>query len=152
MYVHQVIANMIRTFELEENYLDEDDPWGGILAATAYAVRSTYHTTLKATPGQLVFNRDMVFNIKHIANWKAISDRKQKVINYNNARENAKRLKYTYTVGEKVLLERHDANKFEKPYLGPYRVEEVFTNGTVRIKRGKIIETVNIRRILPYKE
>ena len=51
--VHQVIANMIRTFELENNYLDMDDPWKGILSATAFAVRSTYHTTLKKSPGQL---------------------------------------------------------------------------------------------------
>jgi hypothetical protein len=49
--VHQVIGNIIRTFELESNYLDEDDPWKGILSATAFAVRSTFHTTLRNTPG-----------------------------------------------------------------------------------------------------
>ena len=49
--VHQVIGNIIRTFELENNYLDEDDPWIGILSATAFAVRSTFHTTLRSTPG-----------------------------------------------------------------------------------------------------
>ena len=63
--IHQVIGNMIRTFELEENYLDEEGPWKGILSATAFAVRSTVHTTLKKTPGQLVFGRDLVFNMKH---------------------------------------------------------------------------------------
>ena len=36
--IHQVIGNIIRTFELEDNYLDEDDPWKGILSATAFAV------------------------------------------------------------------------------------------------------------------
>jgi transposase InsO family protein len=36
--VHQVIANIIRTFELENNYLDDNDPWKGILSATALAV------------------------------------------------------------------------------------------------------------------
>ena len=36
--VHQVIGNMIRTYELEDNYLDENDPWGGILSATAFVV------------------------------------------------------------------------------------------------------------------
>ena len=50
--VHQVIGNIIRTFELESNYLDEDDPWKGILSATAFAVRSTFHTTLRNTPVQ----------------------------------------------------------------------------------------------------
>jgi hypothetical protein len=53
--VHQLIGNIIRTFELENNYLDDDDPWNGILSATAFAVRSTFHTTLQNTPGQLVF-------------------------------------------------------------------------------------------------
>ena len=78
--IHQVIANMIRTFELESNYLDEEDPWKGILSATTFAVRSTYHTTLKKTPGQLVFGRDMIFNIQHIANWEYIRQNKQKLI------------------------------------------------------------------------
>jgi transposase InsO family protein len=63
--VHQVIGNNIRTFEIESNHLDEEDPWKGILSATAFAVRSTFHTTPRNTPGQLVFGRDMIFNIKH---------------------------------------------------------------------------------------
>ena len=37
-HVHQVIGNMIRKYELEDIYLDENDPWGGILSATAFAV------------------------------------------------------------------------------------------------------------------
>ena len=56
--VHQTLGNIIRTFELQTNYLDEEDPWAGILSATAFAIHSTYHTTLRATPGQLVFGRD----------------------------------------------------------------------------------------------
>ena len=37
--VHQVVSNMVRTYELEENtYIDEDNPWAGILAATAFAI------------------------------------------------------------------------------------------------------------------
>ena len=74
--IHQVIGNIIRTFELEENYLEESNPWKGILSATAFAVRSTYHTTLQKLPGQLVFGRDMIFNIQHKANWEFIRQRK----------------------------------------------------------------------------
>jgi hypothetical protein len=48
--VHQVIGNIICTFELQDNYLDEDDPSG-----KEFAVWSTYHRTLQKTPGQLVF-------------------------------------------------------------------------------------------------
>ena len=77
--IHQVIANMVRTFELETNYLDVDNPWKGVLSATAFAIWSTYHTMLKKTPGQLVFGRDMIFNISYVANWELICQNKQKV-------------------------------------------------------------------------
>ena len=66
-WIHQVIGNIIRTFELESNYLNEEDPWTGILTATAFAVRSTYRTTLKKAPNQLVVGHDMIFNIQHVA-------------------------------------------------------------------------------------
>jgi transposase InsO family protein len=118
--VHQVIGNIIRTFELEHNYLDEDDPWKGILSATAFAIRSTFHTSLKSHPGQLVFGRDMIFNIQHIANWEYIKQRKQKIINLNNQRENSKRVQHVYKVGDKVLLNRGTENKYESPYQGPF--------------------------------
>eukprot|EP00985_Skeletonema_marinoi_P022268 scaffold14140_cov80-Skeletonema_marinoi.AAC.2 len=29
----------------------------------AWAIRSTYHTVLKATPGEAIFGRDMLFDI-----------------------------------------------------------------------------------------
>jgi hypothetical protein len=46
---------MLHTFELETYDFDDLDPWGEILASVAWAICSTYHTTLDATPGQLVF-------------------------------------------------------------------------------------------------
>ena len=150
--VHQTMGNLIRTFELEENYMDEDDPWIGILSATAFAIRSTYHTTLRGTPGQLVYGRDMILNINHLADWKAISLRKQQLINKNNINENNKRLQHTYHPGDKVLLENDNARKLECPRLGPYEVLEVYNNGTVTIRKGAVHERVNIRRILPYYE
>jgi transposase InsO family protein len=86
--VHQVVGNIIRTFELQKNYQDEKDPRKGmkdpsrkgILSATAFAVGATYHTTLQKSPGQLIFGRDMIFNVKHTANWEYIRARKQKII------------------------------------------------------------------------
>ena len=87
--IHQVIGNIIRTFDLEANYLDNDDPWRGILTATAFAVRSTYHTTLWKMPGQLVFGCDMIFNLQHVANWEYIKQNKQRLIHKNNKAENA---------------------------------------------------------------
>jgi transposase InsO family protein len=53
--VHQVIADALRTFELEKQELHGKDPWTPFLQAASFARRSTYHTTLRATPAQLVF-------------------------------------------------------------------------------------------------
>ena len=149
--IHQVLGNMLRTFKLEENYLDTDDPWAGILAATAFAIRNTYHTTLKATPGQLVFGRDSIFNTKHVADWEAIRQRKQKLIKNNNARENSTRVQHKYRVGDKVLMRNKLARKLELPYKGPFEITDVFRNGTVRVQIGPVEDRVNIRNVVPYK-
>ena len=149
--IHQVLGNIIRTFELQENYLDEENPWKGILSAAAFAVRSTYHTTLQKTPGQLVFGRDMIFNVKHTANWEYIKARKQKLISKNNKLENAKRTPHTYTAGDQVMLRIGTENKQEQPYSGPHSIVEVKTNGTVRLRIGAVVDSVNIRRLVPYR-
>ena len=148
--VHQVIANIIHTFELENNYLDEADPWKAILSATAFAVRSTYQTTLQSTPGQLVFGRDMILNVQHEANWEFIRSRKQKIIDKNNKAENAKRVAHAYAIGDKVLLKRGTENKYETPYQGPFTILKVNDNGTVRMKVKNVEDTYNIRRLTPY--
>ena len=75
---HQTLGNIIRTINV--NALDEEDPWSGILAATIFAMRATYHTTLQATPAHLVFGRDEILYVKFIANWQAIREQKQKLI------------------------------------------------------------------------
>ena len=36
--IHQVIVNLVRTFDLQNNHLDEDEPWSGILVATEFTV------------------------------------------------------------------------------------------------------------------
>jgi len=150
--VHQVIGNIIRTFELQTNYLDEDDPWKGILSATAFAIRCTYHTTLHSTPGQLIFGRDMIFNIKHTANWEVIRQHKQKLIQSNNKKENAKRIPHKYSAGDKVMLHKGTENKYEQPYTGPHKIVATYPNGTVTLQVGPVQDRVNIRRIHPYME
>jgi hypothetical protein len=55
----------------------------------------------------------MIFSINHIANWQLIRNRKQKLIDKNNERENAKRLNYDYKVGKQVLIYTPDPSKME---------------------------------------
>jgi hypothetical protein len=74
--VHKVVNDMLRSFDLENNHenLDEqeDNPFDYFLQSAAWAIRSTYHTTLQTTPCQLVFGRDMIHNIAFRANWDQI--------------------------------------------------------------------------------
>ena len=58
--IHQVFGNSLRTFNLDKVELHPEEPWEEFITSTAYALRSTYHTTLKATPAQLVFCQDMI--------------------------------------------------------------------------------------------
>jgi hypothetical protein len=151
---HQTLGNLIRSFQLQDKpYYDLDDPWGGILTAVAFALRSTYHTTLQATPGQLVFGRDMVLNVQHLTDWTAIKARKQQIIRKNNRIENSKRIPHHYHVGDLVMLENNRANKYDKNHIADhsYRITQVNTNGTVRLKINAVMDTVNIRRIHPFK-
>ena len=128
-----------------------DDPWLGILAAAAFAMCSTYHTTLCTMPGQLIFGRDMILNMQYLADWTAIKAHKQQLIRKNNIIENAKRIPHQYKVGDKVMLENHRANKYEQPYKGPYLVKQINTNGTVCLKIGAVMDTMNIRCIHAFK-
>jgi transposase InsO family protein len=149
--VHQTIGNMIRTFSVQST--DDDDPWNGILSAVAFAVRATVHTTTRATPAQLIFGRDAIFQVQHLADWRYITKRKQDAINTNNARENSKRLPYTYRVGQRVLIKAEQSAKYgTDSYFEPFTVEAVNNNGTVRINEGTVTDTYNIRNVTPYTE
>ena len=151
--VHQVVGNMIWTFEVEEREMPEENPFEPILTAVAYAIRSTYHTKLQAMPGQLVFGRDMLLPVQFKADWAAIALRKQKLINKNNEKENKKHKEREYRLGDKVLLERPGKlRKLSMPREGPYEVTEVGTNGTCKIRKGHAIQMVNIHRIMPFLE
>jgi hypothetical protein len=132
--------------------MDEKDPWGPLLSSSAYAIRSTFHTTLKATPGQLVFGRGMVLPIKIMADWGEIEQQRQKEMGCNNRRENASIISHDYNVGDKVLLKKPGKHlrKLEAPRTGPHTVTEIYTNGTLHIQKGKVNEGVNIRRFFPY--
>ena len=38
--IQQVLGNLVRNFNIQQTYVDKNDPWTGILAAAAFAIRS----------------------------------------------------------------------------------------------------------------
>ena len=148
---HQTIGNIIRTFQFED--LNEDDPWSGIISAVAFSMRATVSTTTGHSPMQMVYGRDAILNIKHTVNWTNVKKRKQEMIHKNIERENSKRIKHAYFVGDKILiLADHNKAKFDPEYKGPFTITKVYNNGTVRYTDGTISDVVNIRQITPFKK
>ncbi len=72
----------------------------------AWAICSTYHTVLNASPGAAIFGRDMLFDIPFIADWKQIGEDRQCQTDLGNERENKTRVNYDNKVGEKVLIRK----------------------------------------------
>ena len=163
--IHQVIGNMLRSLDIENCYLMPPpyDPFIGVISAIGFAIRTTWSTTNRATPGQLIFGRDMLLNIRHLVNWHYMQARRQRIATENNARENSRRIPHHYNVGDLVLKARGNPSDkggirptMQRPYEGPYEIHRVWNNGTVTIRRtvrgGAIFERINIRRIRPYRQ
>jgi hypothetical protein len=149
--VHQTLGNMLRSHELEDHDFDYQDPWSQILANCAWAIRSTVHTVLNASPAQIVFGRDMLFDLSFTTEYKEIKKRKQEASNANTHKENSKRIKHEYKVNDQVLLDRGILQRKLIPKReGPYQVVRVYSNGTLKIRKGIYVQRVSIRRCVPY--
>ena len=93
----------------------------------------------------------MIFNIRHVANCIMIRQQKQNIIRNNNQLENVQIICHQYFKGEKMIVCNFHANKYEKPYTGPYTIIELSPQyGNVMIQKGPVSEGVNIRRVLPF--
>jgi hypothetical protein len=76
------------------------------LTNAACAIRSTYHTILKASPGAAIFGRDMLFDIPYIADWNILV-RKDGILRKTESRYNSE----------------------------PWTITSVHMNGTIRVER-----------------
>ena len=151
--MHAVLTNMLRTSQIDMQETVSPDIIDDAITNVGWAIRSTYHTVLGTSPGAAIFGRDMLFDIPYIANWSEIGKRRQNQVDNQTIKENSKRIDFDWKVGQKCLVVKGGIlRKAEDPQDGPYKITEVFTNGTVRIQRGTINERLNIRRLLPYFE
>ena len=151
--IHAVVANMIRTSGIDMQDTCTPQMVDELLTNIAWAVRSTYHTVLKTTPGAAIFGRDMLFDIPYLADWNQIRKRRQTLVDQSCARTNKRRIDFDYTVGQKVLLTKDGIlRKVEDRNKGPYLIIQVHHNGIVRIQCGTINERLNVWRLSPYFE
>ena len=128
--VHQVLGQMLCTAEIDmadSVTLDDVDVF---LDNAAWAIRSTYHTVLKASPGVAIFGRDMLFDIPFKADWNKIGDHRQRQTDLSTAHENKQRVDYDYKIGDKVLVIQDGIlRKAQSPYSKePWTITMVYTN------------------------
>ncbi len=72
--IHGVLGNMLRTSKLNMAESVKASDIDVYLSDPTWAVCSTYHTVLKASPGAAIFGRDMLFDIPFIADWQKIGE------------------------------------------------------------------------------
>ncbi len=122
------------------------------LTNAAWAVRSTYHTVLKTSPGAAIFGRDMLIDVPFLADWSKIGKYRQKQMVKNTVKENSGRVDWDYQPGDKVLVIKDGIlRKSESRYDSePWTIKSVHKNGTIRIQRGTKSDRLNIRRVTPY--
>ena len=150
--MHQTVGNVLRTLlhgtidhhkilPLQKNLLMKHFPLHHI---------AEVHFTLGNSPDSLVFNRDMFLNTQLIADWHAITQKKEHLIHENPLCENQKR---RWCIPQKRVLKKFwKPCKLDERTNGLYRVVETHVNSTVTIElRPGVSERLNIRRNIPYK-
>jgi hypothetical protein len=137
------VNEMLKSFNLEKQNLEEDNPFDYFFQSTAWDIRSTYHKTLQTSPCQLVFGRDMIHNIEFKDNWNRIQKRKLGLIDKSSSKENKSPIPHEYKVGDHL-------RKLSTPRTRPYPVTKVYSNGTIQIQKGIVSERVNTRQICPF--
>ena len=122
------------------------------LTNAAWAICSTYHTILKASPGAAIFGRDMLFDIPFLADWHKIREHRQHQTDCNTEWENRSCRDLDYKVGDQVLLRKDGIlRKGESRYESDlWTITSVHTNGTIRVQCGTKSERFNIRRVTPF--
>jgi hypothetical protein len=85
---------MLHTSELDMDKTITPDDVDVFLDNAAWAIHSTYHTVLKASPGAAIFGLDMLFDILFISNWNKIGDYRQHQTDLNTELKNSKQVDY----------------------------------------------------------
>ena len=142
--IHQVVSNMLHSELMDDKeQWDAHDPFREILLGITWAICSSYYTMLGATPGQIIYGWDMVFNVPFIYDMEQTHLHKQKQINQNTIQKNRKCQEYNYSVGDKVLIVKDGKlQKVETLREGLHEIIQIFANGTVTIQLDELCITV----------
>ena len=83
-------------------------------------MRYAVNQTMQTSPGVLVFQRDMLFDIHVIADLNAVRDKRQLQIDNNLIQYNKRRIHYNYQPVQHVMVITEDPTKLQQRTNGPY--------------------------------
>jgi hypothetical protein len=75
--IHAVLGKMLHTSKLDMADTVKPSDIDVFLSDATWAVCSTYHSVLKASPGAAIFGQDMLFDIPFIADWQKTGEHRQ---------------------------------------------------------------------------
>ena len=137
--LHQTVTNILRSTLYAnplDNQLEAELLIDTALQKATYAMRATVHTTLKVTPGSLVYQRDMILNIPVVADLLDITAWRQHLIDERTMAEYQKRISHDYQPNDQVLVLAYKPDKLEPRARGLYRILQTHVNGTIMIQRS----------------
>ena len=143
------MGNVSRTFDIPSTETVQDQI-PGTLTAIAFGICSAMHTTTRAMPVQLVFGRDSILNVRHVADWKHMQSQKQDVIVKNNIEENKKCKEHAHELNKLVLVKQDWTSKCgTTAHGGPCPITKTNDNGAAQVQMDKILDAINIRQLKP---
>ena len=104
------------------------------VATCVHVTRCSVNQTMQTSPGALVFQRNMLFDIPVIADLEAVRNKKQLLVDTNLIRSNKRRIHYNYQQIQRIMVVTEDPTKLEQRTHGPYLINQIFTNGTVDLQ------------------
>ena len=148
--VHQVITTLLCTAELDMANTVETSDIDVFLTDATWAMCSTYHTVLKASPGAAIFGQDMLFGIPFLSDWNKIGDDKQCQTDLNTEHENCSCHDWDYRISDNCFLEKMDPLQIRTSvWKWSLTITSVHTNGTIRVQHWTKSEWLIIRRVRP---
>ncbi|TYZ69302.1 hypothetical protein PybrP1_003930 [[Pythium] brassicae (nom. inval.)] len=106
--------------------LEDDDNWNAALSNISYAPRSGHHTMLMASPGELAFGRNVLFEVAFEANWTEQHKAKLVQLKLASAKENDERVDHEYKPDDKMVLSYTGTRaKHSAAHGGPFTVVAV---------------------------
>jgi hypothetical protein len=150
---HEVIGNLLHSSCLIAQDLDTISAEQELLIPVMWAINTTFHMTLKASPAQLALSRDMILPTSFAANWYSINNHNQAQLQSITNAKNHKCIPHEFRMNDKVLICHDIGNpylgKLAKPTQGPFKIinrQQLPINGTILIQGSPTsVEHINIR-------